>query len=75
MLNTFLTIFSRCAQGQRKSSFKTHLESCNSSKVEFLAFEMAKEESLAENLWAEEEIKVFYSEMESLDNESKIMAK
>ena len=45
------------------------------AKVEFLAFETAKEESLAENLRAEEEIKGFYSEMESLDNEANIMAK
>ena len=45
------------------------------AKVEFLAFEMTKKGNLAENLRAEEEIKGFYSEMISLDNEAKIMAK
>ena len=45
------------------------------SKVEFLSFEKAQEITVAENLRAAKEVKVFQAQMEVSDNEGKLMAK
>ena len=50
-----------------------HMESVYSFKVEYLSFEKTKEIVTTGNLWAEKEIKDFYTQMEELDTDAKFM--
>ena len=67
--------FKICARTVGNLDLKHIWKALIQSKIEFLSFEIAKEITFAENLWADKEVKDVYAQMEELDNEAKLMAK